>query len=144
MDEKIINLPCREDIYYTAKETIDRINSKGFKVLFNGNNFDLFDNAKCLISSRYYGIDLDELKEYSLLEHYFTIGEKVKITMDRTKKERQDIYEDYKDEVGVIGIIEEITSGEAHGIGRCLLFDIRSIGKNQIVSSYISGDFVSL
>ena len=90
-----------------------------------------------------FGIHLDQLEEYSLLEHYFTIGEKVEITAERTRMIRPEIYDTYKKEIGDIGMIEEITFGSAYGLGESLLFNIRNFNK-EWVKSYIPGDFKAI
>lgn len=41
MDEKILKLDCKKNVYYKTRKAIKRLKDKGFKVLFNGENFDL-------------------------------------------------------------------------------------------------------
>lgn len=136
--DNIIKIQCREDIVERINQTLKRLEEKGFSGIFNGNNFDLIDNqGKCLNSE--YGIDFYGLEEYSLLKHYFTIGEKVVITNTRTKKDRNEIYNDHKYENGRKGIIKEVTVGEAYGIGECLMFEIEI--EERYISDYIAGDF---
>lgn len=127
-------------------QTLERLKRKGFNGIFNGNNFDLIDNqGRCLNSD--WGIDFDSLEEYSLLEHYFTIGEKVIITNTRSKTELQEWFEDEEDDItyreGSIGFIDKVACGEAAGIGCSLLFDIR-IQKDKdeyYIDCLIPGDF---
>lgn len=80
----------------------------------------------------------------TLLEHYFTIGEKVEITAERTRMIVPEIYDTYKNEIGDIGTIEKITFGSAYGFkGYSLLFNIRNSNK-EWTKSYISGDFKAI
>lgn len=141
MDEKILKLACKKNVYYKTRKAIKRLKDKGFKILFNGENFDLIDSDGHLLTNYGSGINLDQLVEYSLLEHYFTIGEKVEITAERTRMIVPEIYNTYKHEIGDIGIIEGITFGSTYGSEKeVLLFDIRNSNK-EWVKSYISGDF---
>ena len=127
--DNIIKIQCREDIVERINQTLKRLEEKGFSGIFNGNNFDLIDNqGKCLNSE--YGIDFYGLEEYS---------EKVVITNTRTKKDRNEIYNDHKYENGRKGIIKEVTVGEAYGIGECLMFEIEI--EERYISDYIAGDF---
>ena len=143
MDEKILKLYCKKNVYYKTRKTIKRLRDRDFKVLFNGENFELIDSNGHLVSSEY-GLNLDQLVEYSLLEHYFTIGEQVEITAERTKKIRPEIYDTYKNEIGDVGTIEGVTLGTAEGIGaEVLLFNIRNSNKKW-TKSYISGDFKAI
>lgn len=136
--ESIIKIPCKENMIARINQTLERLRKRGFSAVFNGNNFDIIDSTgKCLNSE--YGIDFNVLEEYSLLEHYFIIGEKIIITNTRTKKERCEIYDEHKHENGRRGIIEQVAVGNAYGIGECLLFSIRI--EDRYTSDYISGDF---
>lgn len=143
MDEKILKLYCKKNVYYKTRKAIKRLKDRDFKVLFNGENFDLIDSNGHLISGEY-GLNLDQLVEYSLLEHYFTIGEQVEITAERTKKIIPEIYDTYKNEIGDVGTIKEVSLGTAEGIrAEVLLFNIRNHNKDW-TKSYISGDFKSI
>lgn len=117
----------QKNVYYKTRKAIKRLKDKGFKILFNGENFDLIDSDGHLLTCTGSGINLDPLVEYSLLEHYFTIGEKVEITAEKTRMIVPEIYDTYKKEIGDIGMIEEITFGSAYGLGESLLFNIRKI-----------------
>ena len=143
MDEKILKLACKKNVYYKTRKAIKRLKDKGFKILFNGENFDLIDSDGHLLTNYGSGINLDQLVEYSLLEHYFTIGEKVEITAERTRMIVPEIYDTYKHEIGDIGIIEGITFGSAYGLGESLLFNIRNFNK-EWMKSYIPGDFKAI
>ncbi len=136
--ENIVNIPCRRNMVDRINQTLERLKGKGFNAVFNGNNFDIFDSkGRCLNSE--YGIDFNVLEEYSLLDHFFTVGEEIIITHARTKKEVPEIYDDCKHENGKKGIIYKIATGEAYGIGECLMFAIEV--ENKYISDYISGDF---
>ena len=136
--DNIIKIPCREDMFERINQALKRLEERGFSAIFNGNNFDLIDDSgRCLNSDS--GIDFYSLEEYSLLDHYFTIGDKVIITNTRTKKERNEIYADSKYENGRTGIIKIVTVGEAYGVGECLMFEIEI--EERYTSYYIAGDF---
>lgn len=136
--ENVIKIPCREGMVERVNKTLDRLKDKGFSAIFNGNDFDIIDdNGRCLNSD--WGINFYSLEEYSLLEHYFTIGEKVIITNTRTKKDRNEIYVDHKHENGRTGIIKRVAVGEAYGVGECLMFEIEI--EKRYISDYIAGDF---
>lgn len=39
MDEKILKLACKKNVYYKTRKAIKRLKDKGFKILFNGGKF---------------------------------------------------------------------------------------------------------
>lgn len=143
--ENFIKISCREGMVERINQTLERLNNKGFNAIFNGNNFDLIDDkGRCLDSE--WGIDFDLLEEYSLLEHYFTIGEKVVITNTRSKTELSEWLDDDDDlayREGAIGFIKEVASGDACGIGRSILFDIeiKRDEEDEYIDCLIPGDF---
>ena len=142
--DNIIKLPCSNKIAHQIYGVLERLQDKGFNAIFNGHNFDLIDDkGRCLNSE--WGIDFELLEEYSLLEHYFTIGEKVVITNTRSKTDLSEWLDDDDDlayREGAIGFIKEVASGDACGIGRSILFKIEITEDGErYTDCFIPGDF---
>lgn len=143
MQDNIIKLPCSNKIAHQIYGVLERLQNKGFNAVFNGHNFDIIDNQdKCLNNG--YGIDFDLLEEYSMLDHYFAIGEKVKITYGRTKEERleenkYDEDEGIMDKNGMIGIVTRVCNGDSVYVGRTLLFNIET--EDGYIDLFVPGDF---
>lgn len=143
MEDNIVKLPCSSKIAHQIHGVLERLQDQGFSAVFNGHNFDIIDNhGKCLNDK--YGIDYDLLEEYSMLDHYFAIGEKVKITYERTKEDRleaneYDEDEGRKDKNGMIGIVTRVCNGDSVYVGRTLLFDINT--EDGYIDLFVPGDF---
>ncbi len=146
MEDNIIKLPCSSKIAHQVYGVLERLDDQGFSAVFNGHNFDIIDNhGKCLNNE--YGIDFDLLEEYSMLSHYFALGEKVKITYERTKEDRieeskYDEDEGRMDKKGMYGVVIRVCNGDSFYVGRTLLFDIET--EDGHTDCFVPGDFESV
>lgn len=137
-----ITIPCKDNIVDRVKRTLEKLEDKGFSAVFNGDNFDLIDDkGKCLSDEG--GMDLISLEEYTALNYFFSVGEKVQITHERTEIEAPEIYDEISYNIGTIGFIESVSHGEAYGVDDHILFNIRIKDKHVgwYTECYIWGDF---